>query len=397
MAVRSYYLNQLLTFKDKPFIKVLTGMRRVGKSTLLEQYHAELLRQGIAQENILFINFELPDFFSIFHYQELTNMVLDWSKQTRGKKYLLLDEVGRVGEWEKAVNGFHALKDFDITITGSNADLLSSDLSSYIAGRFIEILIHPFSYAEFKEEYPTSTLTDYITLGGMPLIIPFQLQYETSMTALRDSFRSAVLQDVISRYQPRSPIVLERLLHYIYANVATTFSASSIQRALSQEFRSVSVDTVLSYLSYLESAFLIYKVQRYDIHGKQRLKTEEKYYIADHGIREAIAGKNSANIGRILENIVFLELKRRGYTVFVGKINAYEIDFIASKDNNKVYLQVSYQLVDEATAMRERRPYNEVNDSYPKYILTLDTLNLSDEGVLHLNLEQFLLNPRLIP
>lgn len=391
MIKRKHYLDILNSYRDKPFIKVLTGLRRVGKSTILNLFIQDLIEQGVSENSILSINFELPSSFEITDYKTLTNHVLTWAKGKKGPLYIFLDEIGRVTEWEKAVNSFHALQQFDIYITGSNADMLSSELSTFLAGRYIEILIHPFSYQEFLTVYPQAKFNDYLLFGGIPSIYAFNLDYALSMNALRDSFRSAVLQDVVTRYQIRNAVILEKLIQYIFANVGNTFSALSISKYFKSQGLTVSVDTVLSYLSMIQEAFLIYKVGRHDLIGKSVLKTEEKYYIADHGIREAIAGNNPRVVEMILENIVYIELLRRGYRVYIGKVNDLEIDFVAYKGSEIEYYQVSYLLENETTRQREFGVYDSLQDNYPKYVLSMDQVNFSHKGIIHQNIETFLL------
>lgn len=392
MIKREEYFKILSYYRDKPFIKVITGLRRVGKSTMLDLFIDNLKEQNVKPDHILKINFELPDSFAINDYNHLTNKVLEWARGKEGKLYIFLDEVGRVMAWEKAVNAFHAMGIFDIYITGSNADLLSSELSTYLAGRFIEIHVHPFSYKEFLKLYGKANFNDYLIFGGIPSIHAFNLAYDYSMNALRDSFRSAVLQDVITRYEIRNANVLEKLIQYVFTNTGKTFSALSISKYFKSQKTSVTVDTILSYLSMLQEAFLIYKVNRNDLIGKNVLKTEEKYYIADHGIREAISGNNLRVIDAILENIVYIELLRRGYKVYVGKVGEYEIDFVATKGGEVAYYQVSYLLASEETRNREFGVYKLLDDNYPKYVLSMDTINFSQDGIIHLNIEDFLLN-----
>lgn len=391
MIQRKTYLTLLDGYKNTPFIKVLTGLRRVGKSTLLDLYIDHLIASGVSAANILKINFELPESFEIVDYLALTKRVLDFSNAKEQTVYLFLDEVGRVEGWEKAVNAFHAMNRFDLYITGSNADMLSSDLSTYLAGRFVEILVHPFSYAEFKALYVHSTFADYLVFGGIPSIHSFHLQYAFSMNALRDSYRSAILQDVISRYQIRNSSILEKLIQYVFSNVGKTFSALSISKYFKSQRSSVSVDTILSYLGMLQDAYLIYKVPRNDLIGKSILKTEEKYYIADQGIREAVSGNNMKVVESILENIVYVELLRRGYRVYVGKIEELEIDFVAYKDKDVRYYQVAYLMESESTRQREFGVYRLIGDNFPKYVISMDKVDFSQDGIIHLNIETFLL------
>ena len=391
MIKREHYINLLLRYKDKPFIKVVTGLRRSGKSVLLDLYIQELIQQGVDSDHVLKLNFELPENFKITNYLELSTFVLAWAKDKHGPLYVFLDEVGRVSEREKAVNGFHALAAFDLYITGSNADLLSSDLSTYLAGRYIEILVHPFSYKEFIQVHPNATFMDFVVFGGLPSISVFDLDYESSMTALRDSFQSAVLQDVVQRYGIRNTVVLEKLIIYLCANTSQTFSALSISNYLKSQHITSTVDTVLNYVNILTSAFLLYKASRQDVIGKAILKTEEKYFIADHGFREAMVGKNSNSIELILENIVFIELIRRGYQVYIGKVDQFEIDFVASKNEQKEYYQVAYLLGSQKTRDREFDVYRRVQDSYPKFVISMDEINFSQDGIIHKNIVQFLL------
>ncbi len=390
MIQRTFYFEKLDGYKDKPFIKVLTGLRRVGKSTLIDLYIEHLKSQGIDPSHILKINFELPHTFHITDYKALTDYVLDYFKDKDKNLYLFLDEIGRVKDWEKAVNAFHAMNRFDLYITGSNADMLSSELSTFLAGRYIELLVHPFSYREFLELYPKSTFHDYLIFGGIPTIHSFNLNYEFSMNALRDSFRSAILQDVISRHNIRNASVLEKLIQYIFTNVGTTFSALSISKYFKSQRINVSVDTIISYLSMIQDAFLIYKVTRNDIIGKQILKTEEKYYIADHGIREAISGNNIKHIELILENIVFIELLRRGFKVHVGKVDQNEIDFVAYKGKEIVYYQVCYLMDQVSTREREFGVYKKIQDNFPKYVISMDQVDFSQNGIIHKHIEDFL-------
>ncbi|QLY40245.1 ATP-binding protein [Hujiaoplasma nucleasis] len=391
MIKRIRYLNILNNYKDKPIIKILTGLRRVGKSVLLDLFINELLESNVKKEHILKLNFELPEHFDIQDYKDLSDRVISWSEGKQGNLYVFLDEVGRVKDWEKAVNGFHTMDQFDIYVTGSNADLLSSDLSTYLAGRYIEILVHPFSFKEFRQLKPNASLNDYITYGGMPSIAAFDYDYEISMNVLRDSFNSAVLQDVIHRNKIRNSTVLEKLIEYVFNNTGKTFSALSISKYFKSQRISVSVDTILNYLKVIRNAFLIYKVRRNDLMGKLVLKTEEKYYIADHGIREAIVGNNEKVIEMILENMVYVELLRRGYTVYIGKVNEQEIDFVAKKGKNIKYYQVSYLLETDKTRNREFGVYEHIKDNFEKYVLSMDKIDFSQSGIIHKNIEDFLL------
>ncbi len=390
MIKREKYINELLLYKNKPFIKVLTGLRRVGKSILLDMYADHLFDAGTNENNILKINFELPEFFNISNYSDLTDYVMNWSKNKKRSLYLMLDEVGRVEHWEKAVNAFHSMNIFDIYITGSNADLLSSDLSTYLAGRYVEIPVYPLSYKEFTKLYSDSDFNNYIIFGGMPSISVLDLNYKLSMNILRDAFKSAVFQDIVSRHRIRNAFVLEKLILYVFQNTGKTFSALSISKYFKSQNIKASVDTILNYLNIIEDAFLIYRVRRNDIIGKAILKTEEKYYIADHGMREAIIGGNQQSIELILENIVYTELLRRGYTVYIGKIKDLEVDFIAKKGNSTEYYQVCYLLESEKVREREFGVYRLIPDNFPKYVISMDTIDFSSSGTIHKNIIDFL-------
>jgi hypothetical protein len=397
MIIRENYLNLLYEYQDKPFIKVITGMRRVGKSVLMDQFVESLKAKGVSETQICKINFELPTSFDITDYKTLTQKVLDFRGKNQQRIYLFLDEIQRVKDWEKAVNGFHALNAFDIYITGSNANLLSSQLSTYLAGRYVEIKVHPFSYREFKALHAEKHLDEktyfnqYLIFGGIPSIGVFNLDYELSMNALRDSFKSAFFRDVVLINQIRNTIVLDRLINYLLSNTGKTFSALSISNFFKAEQIKASVDTILSYLQYIEEAYLITKVKRQDLNGKAILKTDEKYYIEDHGIREAVVGGNQQSIELILENIVFNQLNKKGYKVYVGKNKEYEVDFVCvHPDKSRSYYQVAYLLASEETRKREFRSLLLIDDQYPKYVLSLDQINFSEQGVKHMNLIDFL-------
>jgi len=397
MIIRKNYLNHLFEYKDKPFIKVITGMRRVGKSVLMDQFIEALKEKGVSETRICKINFELPTSFDLVDYQTLTRKVLDFKGKNKQTVYLFLDEIQRIKDWEKAVNGFHALNSFDIYITGSNADLLSSQLSTYLAGRYVEIKVHPFSYQEFKmlhvrKHYDeTAYFNQYLVFGGIPSIGVFDLDYDVSMSTLRDSFKSAFFRDVVLKNQIRNTVVLDRLINYLLSNTGKTFSALSISHFFKAERITASVDTILSYLQFIEEAYLITKVKRQDLNGKIILKTDEKYYIEDHGIREAVVGGNQKDIELVLENIVFNQLIRKGYTVYVGKNKDYEVDFVCMHpDKSRSYYQVSYLLATEDTRKREFRSLRSIPDQYPKYVLSLDTFDFSDQGIQHINLIDFL-------
>ena len=318
-----------------------------------------------------------------------------------GKVYLFFDEIQEVADWEKCVNSLRVAIDCDIYITGSNAKLLSGELATYIGGRYVEFVIYPFSYAEFSELYRTvfpnasdaACFSQYLLSGGMPYLSNLRYEEEPCRQYLTDLFNSVQLKDIVQRGKVRDVDLLQRILAYVMANVGTTFSATSLSRFLKSERRNVSPETVLNYLRYGCDAYLFYQVKRQDLQGKQILSTNEKYYIANHGIREAVFGGNMRDINLVLENIVCLEMLRRGYTVTVGKFGNLEVDFVGEKRGEKVYVQVAYLLASEETIRREFGVYASIPDNFPKYVVSLDELDFSRDGIKHRNIRDFLLAP----
>lgn len=302
-------------------------------------------------------------------------------------------------DWEKCINSLRVEMDCDIYITGSNARLLSGELATVLGGRYVEFTIYPFSYAEFMELYKDifPDVTDsvvfqkYLTLGGMPYLSNLHFVEEPSRQYLTDVYNSVVLNDVVKRNKIRDIDLLTRIVTYVIGNIGTTFAATSITKFLKNERRTVATDTVLNYIQYCVSAYLFYQVKRQDIQGKQILSTNEKYYMADHGLREAVFGGNMRDINLVLENIVYMELLRRGYAITVGKIGAKEIDFICQKQEQKIYVQVTYLLASEETIQREFGIYESVRDNFPKYVVSMDEFDFSRNGIKHKNIREFLL------
>lgn len=302
-------------------------------------------------------------------------------------------------DWEKCINSLRVEMDCDIYITGSNARLLSGELATVLGGRYVEFTIYPFSYAEFMELYRDifPDVTDsvvfqkYLTLGGMPYLSNLHFVEEPSRQYLTDVYNSVVLNDVVKRNKIRDIDLLTRIVTYVIGNIGTTFAATSITKFLKNERRTVATDTVLNYIQYCVSAYLFYQVKRQDIQGKQILSTNEKYYMADHGLREAVFGGNMRDINLVLENIVYMELLRREYAITVGKIGAKEIDFICQKQEQKIYVQVTYLLASEETIQREFGIYESVRDNFPKYVVSMDEFDFSRNGIKHKNIREFLL------
>ena len=399
MIKRETYMSQIRPFIDGELIKVMTGMRRSGKSVMLELIQGELLEKGVKKEQLVSFNFEDMRNAHLLTSVALHEEILKRIEMFEGKAYLFFDEIQEVQDWEKCINSLRVVLDCDIYITGSNAKLLSGELATYLAGRYVEFVIYPFSFAEFMELYKTvypdisaaQCFQKYLVLGGMPYLSKLGYDEEASKTYLIDLFNSVQLKDVVKRNKVRDVDLLERIIAYITANVGTTFSANSIVKFIKNEKRSVSTETVLNYIKYCIDAFLFYQVKRQDLQGKQILSTNEKYYIADHGIREAVFGGNLRDINLILENIVYLELLRRGYKVNVGKMDDKEIDFVCEKRNEKLYVQVTYMLASESTIKREFDVYNTIKDNFPKYVVSLDEFDMSRNGIKHRNIRDFLL------
>lgn len=399
MIQRETYMKRIRPFIDSELIKVITGIRRSGKSVMLELIKEELYTNGIKPEQIISFNFEDMRYISLLNAQALHEKVSHRIKQIKGKAYLFFDEIQEVTDWEKCINSFRVEFDCDIYITGSNAKLLSGELATYLGGRYVEFIIYPFSFSEFIELYhsvfpnasPAQCFQKYLLLGGMPYLSNLRYAQEPCRQYLIDVFNSVQLKDIVKRNKIRNVDLLERIITYIMANIGTTFSSQSISKFLKNEKRSVSAETILNYISYYIDAYMVYKVKRQDAVGKQILATNEKYYIADHGIREAVFGNNMKDINLILENIVFMELLRRGYNITVGKMGNKEIDFIAQKQNQKIYVQVCYLLASDETIDREFNVYRHVPDNFPKYVVSLDEFDMSRDGIKHLNIRDFLL------
>ena len=399
MIKRESYMKQIRPFIGGDLIKVLTGIRRSGKSVMLELIQAELIASGIRPEQFISLNFEKMENAGLCSADVLHREILARASTITGKAYLFFDEIQEVSDWEKCVNSLRVTLDCDIYLTGSNAKLLSGELATYLGGRYVEFVIYPFSFAEFSELYaevfPDSSLhqrfQSYLTVGGMPYLSNLRYEREPCQRYLEDLYNSVVLKDVVKRNSVRDVQLLERIIAYVMANTGNVFSASSVSKFLKNERRKVSTDTVLNYIKYGIDAYMIYRARREDLRGKQILSTSEKYYIADHGLREAVFGGNMRDINLVLENIVFMELLRRGYQVTVGKAGDREIDFIGAKQGEKRYVQVAYLLASEDTVQREFGVYEGLRDNFPKYVISMDEFDFSRNGIRHMNIRDFLL------
>ena len=394
--IRPKYLKQITQFVDKPVIKVLTGMRRVGKSTLLTMIKDEILK-NIPDNNKIYLNFESAELFDIATAKALHTYLQPLIKRTKGKIYFFFDEIQMVSGWERVVNGLSVDKDCDIYITGSNSTLISGDLTTLLSGRYTAFEIYPFTFGEFMQIFknkkiPKETLFEkFVQLGGMPFLHYLDLDEVPSFKYLNDVYNTVLVKDVLQYNNIRDVDIFNRILSYVLENIGHTFSANSIKNYFKNEKRTVSIDTVLNYLEYCKNAFIIKKVSRYDMAGKKLLKVDEKYYVTDHGFRQAQGFSNTKDIERTLENIVFIELASRGYEVKIGKLKDREIDFIAQKNDRIFYYQVAYMLTDEKTREREFGVYKSIEDNFPKYVLSMDHFDFGRDGVIHKNIIDFLL------
>jgi predicted AAA+ superfamily ATPase len=401
MIKRELYLKQLRDFIDKPFIKVITGLRRSGKSSILMLLRDELLSMRIKESNIIYINFESFEFSDIETADKLYNFVKANIANDQ-RYYILLDEIQKVTSWEKAVNSFLVDFDMDIYITGSNSRLLSSELATYLSGRYIELHIYPLSFAEcllFKNTWSDKEVKNqyrefeyFLRLGGFPALHTGEYTYENAYKVVFDIYSSAILRDTIQRYNIRDVELLERVVKYVFDNIGNKFSAKNVADYFKNQHRKIDLNTIYNYLNALEGAFIIYRIPRYDVKGKEILKTQEKYFVGDQSLLYAVMGFKDRLISGVLENIVMLELKRRGYRVFVGKSDDKEIDFIAEKNEKKVYIQVAYKITEQTTIDREFKPLLEIKDHYHKYVVTMDELWKDNiEGIQHKHIADFLL------
>lgn len=397
MLRRELYLNKIIPFIDTELIKVVTGIRRSGKSVMLELIQQELLTRGISENQIIALNFEKFENSAFTQAEALHNEILRRADFATGRKYIFFDEIQEVKGWEKCINSLRLDIDCDIYITGSNAKLLSGELATYLSGRYVEFVIYPFSFREFMQlqglepqDVPAS-FKQYLTWGGMPYLKALNYHPEVCTRYLQDLYNTVELKDIVKRNNIRDVDLLERIIAYMTINAGTAFTATSIVKYLKSESRKVALDTVLNYVKAATDAFLFYRIPCEDVLGKRVLAVDEKYYIADQGIREAVYGNNQRVINLILENIVCLELLRRGYKVNSGRVNQREIDFVATRQGEKLYIQVSYLLASEETVNREFAPFYQLNDNYPKYVLSLDEFDMSENGIKHCNIRDFLL------
>lgn len=393
---RDRYIEKIKNFIDKPIVKILTGMRRVGKSTILKTIKNDVLKD-VPEENKIYMNFESFEYFEINNASSLKEYLNEILKDQKGKVYFFFDEIQLVEDWEKVINALRVSFDSDIYITGSNSKLISGDLATLLAGRYVEFEIQPFTFDEFSQINNKLNLSrdelfqKFIKIGGMPGLKYFKLEEEVSQKYLNDIYNTVLVKDVLNYNNIRDVDIFNRILSFVMQNIGATFSASTIKNYLKSENRNISVDTVLNYLEYCNRAFVLKKVPRFDLEGKKLLKVDEKYYLTDHGFRQSMGFSNLKDIEKTLENIVYIELISRGYDVKIGKVKDREIDFVAKRGEIISYFQISYLMENEKTREREFGVYDLIKDNYPKYVLSMDKLDFSQKGIIHKNIIDFLL------
>lgn len=395
MIVRPYYLNILKTYRDVPLVKILAGIRRCGKSTILEMLKEDLIKSGINDSHIISMRYTSEEFDDGMTDKDMYRVIKE--KMTdAGRYYLLLDEVQEITGWEKAVNSLLENTDTDIYVTGSNSRLMAGEISTYLTGRYISIPVFTLSYAEYMEfrkpagHTTGELLNEYIRMGGFPLVALGNFDENAAYQIVEGIYHSVITSDITKRHNITNFDLFHRVVKYVVENVGKTFSANAIVKFLKGEGRPLSVESVYNYLEWLEKAFVIYRCQRYDLQGKSVLKTQEKFYLADASLKYCIMGFHPKSVAAMLENIVYFELRRKGYEVYIGKNEAKEIDFIAVRRDERIYVQVCRNLPEESD--REVANLLEIRDHYPKYVVTLDELAAGNiNGVKILHLSDFLL------
>jgi predicted AAA+ superfamily ATPase len=399
MVLRNEYIRKISAYIDAPFVKILSGIRRSGKSTILKMIADKLLKNGVLAEQILFYNFDSLQNENIktaaLLYAEIKSKL-----SNNGKTYLFFDEIQEVTDWERAVNSFMIDFDIDIYVTGSNSRMLSSEISTYLTGRYVRFNVYPLSFSEyldFRSDAKADIYTEfsrYIRFGGFPAIHLKDYTPDEAYTIVRDIYSSAVMSDIVKHSQVRKLDQFERIVRFAFDNIGRTFSAGTIAKYLKSENRSIDNETVYNYLSKLQSAFILHRCSRYDLRGKEILKTQEKLYLADPALRYAVLGYSSDSIAAMLENIVFLELMRRGYEINIGLLkDGAEIDFVAQKQEKRLYIQITERIESPDTEKREYSRLLEIKDNYPKYVLRTDAFAGGNyAGIKTMHIADFLLS-----
>lgn len=400
MINRPLYMDKIMTYVDTPFVKVLTGIRRSGKSTIMKMIMDKLENERhIPKENIISMRFDSMEYEDMTARQMFETIKAGLSAQ--GRTYLFLDEVQEISGWEKVVNSFLGEYDVDIYVTGSNSRMMSSEIATYLTGRYVSFQVYPLSFEEylaFRREVtevknPHQELADYVRLGGFPATHLRAYSQDEVYTIVRDIYNSTIFSDIVRRNQIRKVDQLERVVKYTFSNVGNTFSAKSISDYLKSEKRSIDNETVYSYLEKLEKAYILHRCSRYDLQGKEILKTQEKFYLADTSLRYSVLGYGTDSVASSLENVVYLELCRRGYKVYIGKTTDGEVYFVASRQGEKLYVQVTQEIHSEKTEKREYERLLEIKDNYPKYVLRTDEFASGNyEGIKTMHIADFLLS-----
>lgn len=400
MINRPLYMDKIMAYVDTPFVKVLTGIRRSGKSTIMKMIMDKLENERhIPKENIISMRFDSMEYEDMTAKQMFETIKAGLSAQ--GRTYLFLDEVQEISGWEKVVNSFLGEYDVDIYVTGSNSRMMSSEIATYLTGRYVSFQVYPLSFEEylaFRREVtevknPHQELADYVRLGGLPATHLRAYSQDEVYTIVRDIYNSTIFSDIVRRNQIRKVDQLERVVKYTFSNVGNTFSAKSISDYLKSEKRSIDNETVYSYLEKLEKAYILHRCSRYDLQGKEILKTQEKFYLADTSLRYSVLGYGPDSVASSLENVVYLELCRRGYKVYIGKTTDGEVDFVASRQGEKLYVQVTQEIHSEKTEKREYERLLEIKDNYPKYVLRTDEFASGNyEGIKTMHVADFLMS-----
>lgn len=400
MINRPLYMDKIMVYVDTPFVKVLTGIRRSGKSTIMKMIMDKLENERhIPKENIISMRFDSMEYEDMTAKQMFETIKAGLSDQ--GRTYLFLDEVQEISGWEKVVNSFLGEYDVDIYVTGSNSRMMSSEIATYLTGRYVSFQVYPLSFEEylaFRREVtevknPHQELADYVRLGGFPATHLRAYSQDDVYTIVRDIYNSTIFSDIVRRNQIRKVDQLERVVKYTFSNVGNTFSAKSISDYLKSEKRSIDNETVYSYLEKLEKAYILHRCSRYDLQGKEILKTQEKFYLADTSLRYSVLGYGPDSVASSLENVVYLELCRRGYKVYIGKTTDGEVDFVASRQGEKLYVQVTQEIHSEKTEKREYERLLEIKDNYPKYVLRTDEFASGNyEGIKTMHIADFLMS-----
>lgn len=396
MIKRKFYLEKIVKLIDTEDIKVITGVRRCGKTVLLKQIIDELENRGIASENIIYMSFESSKYKNIRNDDDLDEFIFSKTNNLNGKIYLLFDEIQKVKNWEVSLNSYRVDLECDIYITGSNSQLLSGELATLISGRYISINMLPFSFKELIQYHDEmhenideiKLFEQYLSYGGFPGLLNYE--NEEKEKYLYDLYSTIVLNDILYKNKVKDLDLLERLMEFMISNVGQLFSANSISKYIKNENRKTTPHTIINYMDYARNAFIFYQIKRENIKQKRKLLISDKYYLVDSGFYFIFNGSTQRNWGQLLKNIVFLELIRQGYSITIGKIQDLEVDFVCRKANQIKYIQVSQSILDENTRKREFKSLEKISDSYPKYVISMDSFDFSANGIIHLNIIDFL-------